>query len=184
MFVKNSANVLVRPATLCFFNSESSELVETETNNRTVTEEQMGMLSSKLDYLKRALNQQFLQSAKKSNAPMFTPPKLFCGFGDNQVKQIMQYCPSIFSLSDVYKYVDIWHPSVASEVLFAINTIFKDIDISYLDMEEPEDSQESYFDFFDGIFDFDVEDSLMAAIPIELLTLMKMLWIQTLMIAK
>lgn len=46
---------------------------------------------------------------------------------------------------------------MASEVLFAINTIFKDIDISYLDMEEPEDSQESYFDFFDGIFDFDVE---------------------------
>lgn len=154
-----------------FFNSECSELVETETKHRTVTEEQMAMLSSKLDYLKRALNQQYLQSAKKSSAPMFTPPKLFCGFGDNQVKQIMQHCSSIFLLSDVFKYVDIWHSSVASEVLFTISTVFKDMDISHFDTEEPGDRQECYFDFFDAIFDCDVEDSLMAAIPIDLLTL-------------
>ena len=153
-----------------FFDSECSNSVETETKDRTVTEEQMKLLNSKLDYLKRALNQQFLQSAKKSNAPMFTPAKLFCGFGDNQVKQIMQHCSHIFSVSDVYQYVDIWHPRVASEVLFAISTIFKDVDISQMDMEEPEDSQEFYFDFCDAIFDFDVEDSLMAAIPLELLT--------------
>lgn len=86
------------------------------------------------------------------------------------MKQIMQHCSHIFSVSDVYKYVDIWHPSVASEVLFTISTTFEDLDISHLDMEEPEDSQESYFDYFDAIFDFDVKDSLMAAIPQELLT--------------
>lgn len=153
-----------------FFDSECSDSVESETKDRTVTEEQMKLLNSKLNYLKRALNQQFLQSAKKSNAPMFTPAKLFCGFGDNQVKQIMQHCSHIFLISDVYKYVDIWHPSVASEVLFAISTIFEDVDISQLDIEEPEDSQEFYFDFCNAIFDFDVEDSLMAAIPLELLT--------------
>jgi len=38
-----------------FFNSDCPELVETETKDRTVTEEQMAMLLSKLDYLKRAL---------------------------------------------------------------------------------------------------------------------------------
>lgn len=48
----------------------------------------------------------------------------------------------------VYKYVDIWYPSVASEVLFIITTISEDVDISHLDMEELEDSGESYFDFF------------------------------------
>lgn len=123
----------------------------------------MKLLNSKLNYLKRALNQQFLQSAKKSNAPMFTPAKLFCGFGDNIAR-------TFFLISDVYNYVDIWHPSVASEVLFTISTIFEDVDISQLDIEEPEDSQEFYFDFCNAIFDFDVEDSLMAAIPLELLT--------------
>lgn len=50
------------------------------------------------------------------------------------------------------------------------STILKDVDISHLDMEEPEESQESYFDFFDVIFDFDVEDSVMAAIPLEVFT--------------
>ena len=69
----------------------------------------------------------------------------------------------------INNYVDIWHPSVASEVLFTISTIFEDADISQLNMEEPEDSQEFYFDFCDAIFEFDVEDSLMAAIPLELL---------------
>jgi len=38
-----------------FFNSDCPELVETETKDRTVTEERMAMLLSKLDYLKRAL---------------------------------------------------------------------------------------------------------------------------------
>ena len=37
-------------------------------------------------------------------------------------------------------------------------------------MEEPDDIQESYFDFDGTIFDFEVEDSLMAAIPLELLS--------------
>ena len=67
------------------------------------------------------------------------------------MKQIMQHRSHIFSVSNVYKYVDIWHPSVASEVLFTISTIFEDVDISQLDMEEPEDSQEFYFDFCDTI---------------------------------
>ena len=71
---------------------------------------------------------------------------------------------------EIVKYVDIWHPSVTSEVLFTTSTILEDVNISHLDMEEPEDSQQSYFDYFDAIFDFDVEDSLMAAIPQELLT--------------
>ena len=71
-------------------------------------------------------------------------------FGDNHVKQIMQQWSHIFSVSNVYKYVDIWHPSVAPEALFIISTIFEDVDISQLDMEEPEDSQEFYFDFCDA----------------------------------
>ena len=50
------------------------------------------------------------------------------------MKQIMQHRSHIFSVSNVYKYVDIWHPSVASEVLFTISTIFEDVDISQLDM--------------------------------------------------
>ena len=58
---------------------------------------------------------------------------------------------------------------MASEVLFIISTIFKDADASLLDIEEPEDSQEFCFNFCDAIFDFNVEDSLMAAIPLELL---------------
>lgn len=151
-----------------FFELESPEMVETEVTERTVTEEQISILSQRLDYLKRALNQQFLKSAKRSNAPMFTPTKLFCGFGDTQLQQIMQHCQSIFSIADVYKFVDIWHASVAHEVLFVVSTVFEDVDISLLNTEEPEESQDDFFDLDDAIFDFEVEDSLMAAIPQEL----------------
>ena len=86
------------------------------------------------------------------------------------MNQVMQHCTHIFSVSDVYKYVDIWHPSIASEVLFTTSTIFKDVFLSHLDMEKPEHIQESYFDFDVAIFDFDEEDSLMAVIPLALLT--------------
>ena len=54
------------------------------------------------------------------------------------MNQIMQHRSHIFSVSNVHKYVDIWHPSVASDVLFTISNIFEDADISQLDMEEPE----------------------------------------------
>ena len=57
---------------------------------------------------------------------------------------------NIFSVSNVYKYVDMWHPGVTSVALFTISSIFEDVDISQLDMEEPEDSQEFYFDFCDA----------------------------------
>ena len=53
-----------------FFSLECSALVETETKDRTVAQDKMKLLNSKLDYLKRALYQQFLQSARKRNAPM------------------------------------------------------------------------------------------------------------------
>lgn len=75
----------------------------------------------------------------------------------------------MFLVSDVYKYVDIWYFIVVLEVLFIISIIFEDVDISYLDMEELEDIQEYYFDSFDVIFDFDVEDLFMVVIFLEFL---------------
>ena len=98
---------------------------------------------------------------------MFTPTKLHCGFGDTQVQQIKQHCQIIFSIADVFKFVDIWHSSVAREVLFAVSTVFEDVDISLLNTEEPDKSQVDCFDW-DAFLDFEVEHSQMAAIPQEL----------------
>ena len=45
-----------------------------------------------------------------------------------------------FSLSNVYQYVDIWHPDVAVEILFLLNVVFGDIDYQFNDAEQEEDS--------------------------------------------
>ena len=44
-----------------------------------------------------------------------------------------------FSLSNVYQYVDIWHPDVAVEILFLLNMAFGDIDYQFSDAEQEED---------------------------------------------
>ena len=49
---------------------------DSECPDSAVTEEQVKLLNSKLDYLKRALNQQFLQSPMQN---FFAPAKLFWG---------------------------------------------------------------------------------------------------------
>ena len=45
----------------------------------------------------------------------------------------------IFSFSNVYQYVDIWHPDVAVEILFLLNVVFGDIDYQLNDAEQEED---------------------------------------------
>ena len=54
------------------------------------------------------------------------------------MQQTLQNCPKIFCVSDVHKYVDIWEPSVASEIMAAIHQVFADTDFED-DYSEGED---------------------------------------------
>ena len=109
------------------------------TKERCITSDQMCKLTDKLRYLKESLNNSFTEMAVKASVPLLTSVNLLSGFGDSQIFQITQHASRIFSLANVYQFVDIWHPSVAIEILFILNLIFGDTDFDFEDDEMQQD---------------------------------------------
>lgn len=110
-----------------FFPSPTSEMQEASFEHslsREVRDGQRETLRRKLNYLKVALDKQYLCTARSVNNPMFTPAKLYCALGDAQIDQVLNNCAIIFTSADIFKFVDIWHLSVAKEILFTFNQVF------------------------------------------------------------
>ena len=91
--------------------------------SREVSDEPRETLRRKLMYLNVALDKQYLCTAKSVNNPIFTPAKLYCALGDAQIDQVLNNCAIIFTSSDIFKFVDIWHLSVAREI-FTFHQVF------------------------------------------------------------
>ena len=68
----------------------------------------------------------------------------------------------LITSADIFKFVDIWHLSVAKEILFTFNQVFCDVDVT--ESEEPE-SDNTLECFDEDFFYFDIEDSLFAGLP-------------------
>ena len=105
-----------------FFQSQLTDIQEGPTDciSRGVSDAQRGNLRQKLNYLKKALRGQYLRRVRLENVPLFTPAKLYGAFGDLHVEQICTNCENIFSVTDIFKFVDIWNLSVTLEVLFTL----------------------------------------------------------------
>ena len=140
--------------------------------SREVSDGQRETLRQKLNYLKVAHDKQYLCTARSVNNPMFTSAKLYFALGDAQIDQVLKNCAIIFTSAD--KFVDIWHLSVAKEILFTFNQVFGDADVT--ESKEPENDNtldcvdEDFFDFDIEDFDIDfyiVEDSLLQHEPVE-----------------
>ena len=92
-----------------------------------------------------------MEMAIKSNLPLLMSVNLLSGFGSCQVPQVIENAAKMFSFSNVYQYVDIWHHDVAVEILFLLNVVFGDIDYQFKDAEQEEDSF--------ALQDFELRDS-------------------------
>ena len=91
-----------------------------------------------MEHLKTSFSKNILDTAFVKNATLFTSPELLSGFGDTRIHQTLTNCPNIFSVADVHKYVDIWDPSIATEIMVAIQQVR---DTNYEDnLSEEEDS--------------------------------------------
>ena len=55
-------------------------------------------------------------------------PNIYNEFGQHQIKQVLNNCDKLFTLSDVYSHVEIWHKVHGNNVLSILNEVFEDID--------------------------------------------------------
>ena len=123
---------------------KSSSLSKPALQEREVTCNQHKKLHAKLEYLKTSFSKDVLDIASVKNAALFTFPELLSGFGATQIHQTLTNCQYLFSVADVHKYVDIWDPSVATEIMVAIQQVFGDTNYED-DFSEEEDS--NFFSF-------------------------------------
>ncbi|CAB4041556.1 Hypothetical predicted protein, partial [Paramuricea clavata] len=89
------------------------------------------------------------------------------GFGPHQIQQVLDNIDKLFTISDIHKYVDIWHPQIATEILVAITQVFEDTD--FQDNDEFDDEKNDLLTFWS--WGFDQDDELLANIPLELVEL-------------
>ena len=149
-----------------FFPSPASEMQEASVKHslsREVSDGQRETLHRKLNYLKVALNKQYLCTVRSVNNPMFTLAKLYCALRDVQIDQVLNNFAIIFTSADIFKFVNIWHLSVAKEILFIFNQVFGDVDVT--ESEEPENENNTLECVDEDFFDFEIEDSFFACLP-------------------
>ena len=101
------------------------------TKCRIVNSEQKSSLVSKLDYLEKSYFSHLNDLKRMSHTPLLAPTNLLCGFSDLQRSQVIEHCDKLFSLQDIYSYVDVWQPCIASDILFVMHVVFKDVDIDH-----------------------------------------------------
>jgi len=128
-----------------FFHNVLPQDSSKSTIERCVTTDQMQKLTDKLRYLKTSFNHYVMKMEMKSHVPLLTSVDLLSGFGDSQISQVMEHASKIFSLANVYQFVDIWHPDVAIKILFVLNLVFGDTDHNFEDHDMRQDSLCSVF---------------------------------------
>ena len=74
------------------------------------------------------------------------------GFSEHEITQVLDNLDAIFSLSDVYRFVEIWDMCHAQEILKVIRKGFNDVTTG-MQSSEPSPLEENGYDFDEGFFD-------------------------------
>ena len=59
-------------------------------------------------------------------------------FDNLQINQVLKHCENIFTLNDLFKFVEIWRYRHAKEILRIFYEVFGDVDIAFSDDDEEE----------------------------------------------
>ncbi len=114
---------------------------EEETQERTISDEQLFTLKKELNALKKSVVRESIAATEQQTAlklACYTKP---LEFGTHQVQQAIGNADSIFTISSVMKYVDVWQRKHALSILKIFHSIFNDVELpmSISDSEDPFD---------------------------------------------
>ena len=99
---------------------EQTELRQT----RMVSKEQKERLKEGLKSYRLTLLENY------SNIKPVSYPNIFVEFDNFQVRQVLEHCDKLFTISDIYNYVEIWRQVHANNILAIIEEIFQDTDVN------------------------------------------------------
>eukprot|EP00794_Sanderia_malayensis_P001046 gene1046-372_t len=107
------------------------------TKTRTVSDVQRTMLGESLKLYRGSIFGKF----KEVKPVAF--PNIFLDFDFYQIRQVIENCDKIFTINDVYHYVEIWRKVHANNVLAILEETFEDTDIEIEKLQLTDDEEDS-----------------------------------------
>ena len=75
----------------------------------------------------KSLVRQLVNTTANGDVKTLTNLQFMLGFTDHQISQVAENLKVLFTLSDVYQFVEIWDKRHAVKILSVINDVFKDV---------------------------------------------------------
>lgn len=119
---------------------------------REIPPQKLVMVEQNLTKYPKSLVRQLVNTTAHGNIKTLTNIQFMLGFSDHQISQVVENLGLLFSLSDIYNYVEIWDKQHALKILSIIGDEFGDVN---------EENQLCYLlsdDNDDNIFDDELLD--------------------------
>ena len=94
---------------------------------REVSQQQMKVVRESLIKYHKSIVMQLVGSIANGNVKTLTNLQFMLGFSQHQITQVLDNVHRIFSIADVYKFVEIWDKRHAQKILLILNNVFADI---------------------------------------------------------
>lgn len=131
------------------FPASQGEVHVTDTasvKKRKVHAEQRKAVEGRLTQYYKSIVIQLLNTTAHGDVKTLTNLQFMLGFSKHQITQVLDNLDIIFSLSDVYKFVEIWDMRHAREILSVLGDVFNDVSIDILPSDPTQEDNEYDFD--------------------------------------
>ena len=122
---------------------------DTPTRKRQSTTQQRDTLYEKLHAYHKVLVYELINKSESGQLKTLTNPQFLLGFTELQISQVMDNAEKIFSIDDVYFFVEIWNLKHAHKILEILSQVYGDV----LEIEDLFDDDQIH-----GDCDYELDD--------------------------
>ena len=99
---------------------------EGTSQQRSVSADRKKLVENALNEYHKELVLKLLNTTAKGEVKTLTNLHFMLGFSEHQISQVLENVASIFTLSDIYKSVEVWDERHAQKILSVISSVFED----------------------------------------------------------
>ena len=100
---------------------------EGTSQQRSVSADRKKLVENALNEYHKELVLKLLNTTAKGEVKTLTNLHFILGFSEHQILQVLENVASIFTLSDIYKSVEVWDERHAQKILSVISSVFEDV---------------------------------------------------------
>ena len=113
---------------------------------REIPPQKLVMVEQNLTKYHKSLVRQLVNTTAHGNIKTLTNIQFMLGFSDHQISQVVENLGLLFSLSDIYNYVEIWDKQHALKILSIIGDEFGDVNENQSCYRLSDDNDDNIFD--------------------------------------